>query len=374
MTEPIESTPAISLAEQGFAMPVEWHPHTATWAAWPHNPKTWPKNLEAAQEEFLELVAAIADDEPVMLMCSGEAQVDQFLSINSRRSTKLTNVKIVDIPTNDAWARDYAPTFLVNGETNELLGLDWRYNAWGGKYPPFDLDQQASKRICDHIVKVKPELGPGCSHHKMDFCIEGGAIEMGTGGMVLCTKSCALAPNRNRKVTEAGIERMFFDHLAATSVVWLAGDAITGDDTDGHIDQLARCTPGGAILYAWFDDDADPQHALLEGNLADLKRGLELLGKDNDLVPLPIPDPITLEGQRLPASYCNFYITNKKVIVPQFGQPTDQDAIRIIAEQFPDRDTIGLNSANIAYGQGSFHCLTKQQPQVVQEVFEAQAT
>ena len=328
-------------------MPTEWHAHAATWMAWPHNLETWPKNIEAAQQEFLELAAAIADDEPVMLMCSGEAQIDQFLSINSQRSEKLGNVKIVDIPTNDAWARDYEPTFLINCETNELLGLDWRYNAWGGKYPPFDLDQEVSKRICEHIVKVKPELGPGCSHHKMEFCIEGGVIEMGAGGMVLCTKSCALAQNRNRNATEEKIERMFYDHLAATSVIWLAGDAITGDDTDGHIDQLARCTPSGAILYAWFEDETDPQHALLEGNMNDLQRGLKHLGKTNDLVPLPIPEPITLHGQRLPASYCNFYITNKKVIVPQFGQPTDQNAIRIISEHFPEHDTIGLESTNI---------------------------
>lgn len=364
MTEPTESVSTITLAEQGFLMPPEWYPHTATWMAWPHNAETWPENLKEAQQEYLELVAAISDDEPVMLLCSGEAALDQFLSAVSQRGGRLTNVQIVDIPTNDAWARDYAPTFVVNRETNEQIGIDWFYNAWGGKYPPFDLDQKAAMRICEHIVKVKPELGPGCSHQKMEFCIEGGAIEISDSGVVMCTQSCALDPNRNRHVDETKVERFLIDNLGASSVVWLAGDAITGDDTDGHIDQLARFTPSGSVLYAHCQDEADPQHELLEGNRQDMERGFRRIGQAVNLVPLPLPDPIQLHGQRLPASYCNFYITNRKVIVPQFGQPADNEAIKIIAEHFSDREVIGLPSLNLSFGQGSFHCLTQQQPEI----------
>ena len=338
-------------------MPPEWHPHVATWMAWPHNLKTWPENLPAAQTEFLDLVAAIADDEPVMLMCSGEQQLDQFLSAVSQRATRLTNVQIVDISTNDAWARDYAPTFVINRETNEQIGIDWFYNAWGGKYPPFDLDQKAARHICDHIVKLKPQLGPGCSHQKIDFCIEGGAIEINHAGVLLCTKSCALDPKRNQKISEAKVERVFLDNLGVSAVIWLAGDAITGDDTDGHIDQLARFTPSGSVLYAYCQDESDPQHALLEGNLQDLQRGFKILGQDVDLVPLPLPEAIQLYGQRLPASYCNFYITNAKVIVPQFGQASDKEAMRIIQEHFPNRSVVGLPSTNLGYGQGSFPLL-----------------
>ncbi len=345
-------------------MPPEWHPHVATWMSWPHNQKTWPQNLEAAQTEYLELVAAIAEDEPVMLMCSGEEKLDQFLSTVSKRSGRLTNVQIVDIPTNDAWARDYAPTFVINWETNEQIGIDWFYNAWGGKYPPFDLDQNVSKLICEQIVKAKPNLGPGCSHQKMEFCIEGGAIEINQAGVVLCTKSCALDPKRNSKISEGKVERLLSDTLGASSVIWLAGGVITGDDTDGHIDQLARFTPSGAVLYAHCLDESDAQHAILAANLQDLQSGFKLLGQDVDLIPLPLPEPIKLHGQRLPASYCNFYITNGKVIVPQFGQASDAAAIRVIEEQFPGRTVIGLPSLNLAYGLGSFHCLTQQQPEI----------
>ena len=364
MNESQESVSTISLADQGFLMPPEWYPHVATWMAWPHNAETWPENLIEAQHEYIELVAAISDDEPVMLLCSGEESLDQFLSAVSQRSSRLTNVHVVDIPTNDAWARDYAPTFVVNRDTNEQIGIDWFYNAWGGKYPPFDLDQKVSKSICDQIVKVKPKLGPGCSHQKMDFCIEGGAIEISEFGVVLCTKSCALDPKRNHKIDEEKVERVLLENLGGSSVVWLAGDAITGDDTDGHIDQLARFTPSGSVLHAHCLDQTDPQHDLLEGNRQDLERGFSHIGQNINLVPLPLPEPIQLHGQRLPASYCNFYITNRKVIVPQFGQPSDAEAIKIIAEHFPNRDVIGLPSVNLAYGQGSFHCLTQQQPQI----------
>lgn len=364
MNDTSKSSLSISLAEQGFSMPPEWHPHAATWMAWPHNTETWPENLEATQHEYIELVAAIADDEPVMLMCSGESSIDQFLTVVSSRSQKLSNVTIVDIPTNDAWARDYAPTFVINPETNEQIGIDWLYNAWGGKYPPFDLDQLVTKRVCEQIVKAKPDLGPGCAHHVMNLCLEGGAIEIGANHVVLCTKSCALNPNRNPKMSTAKLDRLFTDHLGASATIWLTGDAITGDDTDGHIDQLARFTPSGTVLYAWCNDESDSQYHLLEGNFEDLKRGFQLLGKPTDLVPLPIPAPIKLHGQRLPASYCNFYITNRKVIVPQFDQPQDVEALKVIAEHFPNREVVGLPSTNISYGLGSFHCLTQQQPRI----------
>lgn len=345
-------------------MPPEWYPHQATWMAWPHNISTWPENLEAAQSEYIELVAAIAEDEPVMLMCHGDSQIDQFLNAVGRRPQKLTNVHIVDIPTNDAWTRDYAPTFVTNRETQEQIGIDWRYNAWGGKYPPYDLDQLVPKHICQHIVKSKPQLGPGCAHQKMEFCIEGGAIEINEQGTVLCTRSCALDPKRNRRVTESRVERLFQDTLGASQIVWLSADAIAGDDTDGHIDQLARFTPSGSILYAYGTDSSDPQYDLLDANLQELKQGVAAIGTDVELVPLHLPEPIQLFGQRLPASYCNFYITNAKVIVPQFGQPSDERAIGTIQEHFPKRQVIGLPSTQLAFGQGSFHCLTQQQPVV----------
>jgi agmatine deiminase len=336
----------------GYRMPAEWQPQAATWVAWPHNTDTWPHNLAEAQQEFVTFVTTIARCQKVFVLSGGPALQ------HARKSLPVhdPNVILIDIPTNDAWARDYAPTFVVEESSGQLVAIDWIYNAWGGKYPPFDLDQRVAERIAGHL-KI------ACV--SSDLCFEGGAIEINESGVLLSTKSCALDPNRNKDRTLQQIERTLADHLGADSIIWLAGDAIDGDDTDGHIDQLARFADDRTIVYAWSDDANDPQLAGLQKNLEDLKSGLAAIERsDTRLIPLPLPEPVFFHGYRIPASYCNFLITNQQVIVPQFGVTADEQAIEILKPLFRDREVIGLPSLHLSVGLGSFHCLSQQQPNI----------
>lgn len=334
-----------------LVMPAEWFPHEATWLSWPRNHDTWPKNLEQAQAEFVLLAQAIAADEPVRVMAGAGAD----FAVATRALQHIANLQIIPVQTNDAWARDYAPTFVIDKDNAELVAVDWFYNAWGGKYPPFEDDQKVAAAVAAHV---------GARHLPVDLCLEGGAIEVDEEGTLFCTRSCAFDPNRNPDLTHAEIERRIVEAIGAQRVIWLTGDALIGDDTDGHIDQLARCTPGGRILYAWTDDENDPQHAGLAQNLADLEAGLKAHGLARELIPLPLPSPVFVNDVQIPACYCNFYITNGSVIVPTFAAPQDDIAAQIIGAQFPGRKLLQSPSVNLTVGLGSFHCLTQQQPRI----------
>ncbi|MEZ6096959.1 MAG: agmatine deiminase family protein [Pirellulaceae bacterium] len=340
-----------SSSEFRFRMPEEWARHAATWLSWPRNGDTWPNNLAAAQQEFVELVRAIAAFEPVKVMAGKDFDFDQA----TRALANISNVDVVPIQTNDAWARDYAPTFVVDREHGQLAAVDWFYNAWGGKYPPFDDDQKVTEKVAQHL---------GCQHTRVDLCLEGGAVEVDELGTLFCTKTCAFDEHRNPGLSPAEIEQRIMEAIGATQAVWLHGDALVGDDTDGHIDQLARCAPGGVILFAWTDDQTNEQYGGLAQNRNDLTSGLANLALEKTLVPLPIPDPVMMFDVQIPACYCNFYITNGGVIVPTFGAKQDDEAARIIGEHFPNHELVQCPSANLTVGLGSFHCLTQQQPAI----------
>lgn len=336
---------------QRYRMPAEWEPHAAIWLAWPDNKDTWPENLVAAQLEFTALAHSLAEFVPVHVMVN-----ESSLGVAKRNLIRpdTANVFLIDIATNDAWVRDYGPTFVIDQEM-QLVALNWHYNAWGGKYPPFDLDQVVGKKIAD---------GQGLQCLDPELCFEGGAVETNGQGIVLSTRSCAGDENRNADVSAeqrlAAFEAAFEKYLGANSTVWLPGNAVAGDDTDGHIDQLARFVNETTVVYAW-SKESDPQHEALRANLVTLKQGLENLGEFK-LFPLMIPEPINAFGRRLPASYCNFLITNELVIVPQFGVPEDAAAVETIKSFFDERYVIGLPSRNISVGLGSFHCLSQQVP------------
>ncbi len=331
-------------------MPAEWERQAAIWFSWPHNLETWPHNLAAAQNEFVELVTMIAPTQPVFVMAAGDE-----LQAAEERLGSISNMTLVSIPTNDAWARDYCPTFVIDSN-NQLVAINWHYNAWGGKYPPFDEDQKVAKRVADYLgIQC---ISPG-------FCFEGGAIEVNDDAVLLCTRSCAFDPNRNPNVSLAQVEKLLRDHLGVRALIWLSGDAIEGDDTDGHIDQLARFTDRQTIVYAWSDDPGDLQSPGLTQNLDDLKSELNAVELGHyRLIPLPIPGPIEYCERRIPASFCNFLITNELVLVPQFGVPEDLKAIDILKPLFPTRRVIGSPSKNLSVGLGSFHCLSQQQPAI----------
>ncbi len=355
-----------TLTQQGYHMPPEWHPHAATWVAWPHNEETWPVNLREAQGEFLTLVSTIAQDEPVIIIAPQRCHTALRSALRIMPKSIAENVWLQNIATNDAWARDYAPTFVINPSTKELAAIDWHYNSWGGKYPPYDDDQKVAEQIARHIPShVRPQSG--CRYIRESLCAEGGALEINENGVLLCAISSVVDPNRNPDLSLELIEQKLASNLGTTQIVWLSGDtlvgpAILGDDTDAHIDQLARFTPEGSIVHAWTDDHNDPQFNALQRNREDLETGLRNAGLRYQLVPLPLPDPVEFGGSRLPASYCNFYITNRSVIVPQFDRPQDKLALEKLRPLFPDRRIVGLPSTNLSVGLGSFHCLTQQQP------------
>ncbi len=347
-------------ASTGFVMPAEWHLHAGTWLSWPHNSDTWPANLADAQFEFLQLIRAIASVEPVVINLSNDQQSDELTQQFKQLDMLGLPIWFQNIPTNDAWIRDYGPTFVKSDK--QLLAIDWKYNAWGGKYPPFEHDQQVVVRIVNSMPPHFQGESP-VQRFESILCLEGGAIEIDDRGLLLCTKSCGLDPHRNELQSLDSIERELKGCLGAKDIIWLTGDALIGDDTDGHIDQLARFVPG-KILYAWTNDRNDSQYSALELNRDDLMAGLKRLKLDYELVPLLLPDPVEFNGVRLPASYCNFYITNQSVIVPQFDRPQDRSAVEILARMFPERSVFGLPSTHLNVGLGSFHCLTQQQPAV----------
>ena len=331
--------------DETFSMPAEWQPHAATWLSWPHNADTWSQNLELAQAEFRQLVEAIAQFEPVNLLVGG---VDaKHVRCDS------PNVHLIPIATNDAWARDYAPTF-AKSSSGKLKSVDWFYNAWGGKYPPFDLDQKVAERVAKHLE---------IENIKVDLCLEGGALEINSKGTLITTRSCTLAKNRNPDATQQSVDTIFREHLGAKNIIWLPGDAIEGDDTDGHIDQLARFTDDHTIVHAWTVNEDDPRRPAIARNIDALKSAMATIDPNCRFVALPIPDPIHYCDLVVPASYCNFLIVNGAVIVPQFGQSdADASAIAILQEQFPNHEIVPSPSKNLAVGLGSFHCLSQQQP------------
>jgi agmatine deiminase len=264
----------------------------------------------------------------------------------------LPNVTLHDIPTNDAWTRDHGPTFLAGPPGAAPALVHWGYNAWGGKYPPFDQDQQVPRRIADELRFRRYEPG---------IVLEGGAVDPNGLGSLLTTEQCLLNPNRNPQLSPAEIEQYLADYLAARHVIWL-GEGIAGDDTDGHIDELARFVAPRTVVAAVEDDPADVNYRPLRDNLQRLRAATDEQGRPLEIVTLPMPRPIFQGEQRLPACYLNFYIANGLVVAPQFDDPADQVVLQTLAELFPGRRVRGLRAVELSWGLGAFHCITQQQP------------
>jgi len=283
-------------AALGYRWPAEWEPHAATWLSWPHNVETWPGMFDRIPARFTAFVQAIAEFEPVHVLAGGAGPRGDA----SRHVGRSHNVTLHDIPTNDAWCRDHGPTFLVRdapaagseSDLDEPLALiDWQYNAWGGKYPPFDLDNKVPARIATEL---------GCRRFAVDVVLEGGAIDGNGQGTVLTTASCLLNPNRNPRSSREDFERLLADYLAARHVIWLARGELAGDDTDGHIDQLARFVGPRTVVAAVASDTADENAAPLRENLAQLRSTTDHDGAALEVVPLPLPPPKFHDGQHHP--------------------------------------------------------------------------
>lgn len=341
--------------QQGYFFPAEFAKHDATWLSWPHKEASWPGKIEAIYPVYAEFIKRVAEGEKVNINVLNEAMKQKALGHLQQVGADVGNVQFFMHPTNDAWCRDHGPAFLINPQAaQKKIIVDWGYNAWGGKYPPFDLDDNIPTLIAQHYNV--PVVYPG-------IVMEGGSVEFNGRGTLLTTRACLLNENRNPHLTQEQIETYLRNYYGVDHILWL-GDGIVGDDTDGHIDDLTRFVNADTVVTVVEEDKNDENYTLLQENLHALHRLRLEDGKQLNVVELPMPGAVVYDDMRLPASYANFYISNKYVVVPTFRDKNDDRALDILQKCFPDRKVIGLDSVDIIWGLGSFHCLSQQEPAV----------
>ena len=348
LTADLVATPA----SRGYRLPAEWAPHEATWLSWPHNRDSWPGVFAGVEPAMVEFVRALAECESVfvnVLDADHERHVRDLLAA----AVPPERLRLFRFPTNDAWARDHGAIFVTNSKAAEpRLAVDFDYNAWGGKYPPYELDRLIGRQMAEALgVPLYPQPG---------IVLEGGSIEVDGEGALLTTEQCLLNPNRNPTLKRPDIERLLRDSFGVREILWL-GLGIEGDDTDGHIDDLTRFVAPGAVVTVMEPNRADPNHTPLTANRR-LLDTLRVAGKSLTVVELPMPTPQYLGDQRLPASYANFYIANGAVLVPTFGCPADDAACEILRDCFPGRRVVTIDCRVLIAGLGALHCLTQQVP------------
>ncbi|HTM09445.1 MAG TPA: agmatine deiminase family protein [Verrucomicrobiae bacterium] len=336
----------------GYRMPAEWTPHEATWLSWPHNRDTWPEQLEVIKDVWARMVGAISPGERVFLLVNDAAEKKEAADRLVRFGARMENVHFLEIPTVDVWMRDYGPTFVTRKGAAPLAFNDWIFNGWGNKYESYADDDRVAKAI-GGLFNL-----PVFTH---DIVLEGGSIEVNGAGTCLTTEQCLLNPNRNPHLSRGELEIFLKDNLGVDHILWL-GDGIVGDDTDGHIDDIARFVDAETIVCAVEDDPHDENYRPLQENLERLKGLRDQNGSKLDVVPLPMPGKIGYAGTRLPASYANFYIANVAVLVPTYDHANDRRACGIIGELFPDRRIVPIPSTEVVIGLGAMHCVTQQQP------------
>ncbi len=342
-----------SLKELGYYFPAEFAPHEATWLSWPHKEASWPGKIDTIYPYYSRFVKYLTLSEKVRINITDETMQAFATGHLERAGVNLSQVEFFLHPTNDAWCRDHGPAFLINplAEQKKVI-VDWNYNAWGNKYPPFDQDDVIPTLIAKHFNL--PVYHPG-------IVMEGGSVEFNGKGTVLTSTCCLLNPNRNQHLGQAEIEQYLYDYYGMEQVLWV-DEGIVGDDTDGHIDDTIRFVNEDTVLTVIEENKQDENYGLLQTNLAQLKQMRLLNGKQLNIVELPMPDAVMYEDQRLPASYANFYISNKHVIVPTYQCDKDDKALQIIAACFKNREVVGIDSTDIIWGLGSFHCLSQQEP------------
>lgn len=344
---------ALRVRLRGYRMPAEWEPHRATYLVWPHNPETWPGKFAPVPGAFAKIAAGLSHFEQVRLLLRDEQIARQAEEMLAAAGAELARTERRVIATNDSWVRDFGPTFVVpRAGGGEPLAIDWRFNSWGGKYPGAELDDAIPHRLAETY---------GFEVVDAPIVLEGGSIDCNGRGSLLVTESCLLNPNRNGGLSRAGIEQWLGAFLGAHNVLWLGG-GIAGDDTDGHVDDIARFVAPDAIVAVTEDDPADENYRVLRDNLNRLQAMRDQDGRPFRIQTLPMPPALYYEGQRLPASYANFHIANGAVLVPTFDCPTDQAALAILARLFPDRKVLGFPCRDLVWGLGAIHCLSQQHP------------
>jgi agmatine deiminase len=337
-------------AALGYRMPAEWEPHAATWLSWPRREGiSFPDSFDRVLVALRAMVQALIESEQLCInVCNGAHEAEAQSVLHGLPMERITFYRI---PTNEPWCRDHGPIFLTRDADSKLAIVDWDYNAWGNKYPPFNLDEVVPTRVAE-ILDV-PVFYPR-------MILEGGAIDVNGAGALLTTESCLLNQNRNPNLSRGEIEQRLRDYLGVRDILWL-GDGIAGDDTDGHVDDLARFVSERTVVAVVEEDPDDENYQALQENLARLRE--MKIGKDNiEIITLPMPKKIVREGLRLPASYANFYIANSCLLVPTFADSADQVALSTLRTCFPHRLVIGIDCRELIWGLGTFHCLTQQQP------------
>ncbi|GAC1538427.1 MAG: agmatine deiminase family protein [Myxococcales bacterium] len=350
-----------SPARLGYRMPAEWEPHAATWIAWPHEREDWPGKFEPIPWVFGEVVRALVPGERVRILVNDPGHEEGARALLGRVGVDLSRVDLVRIRTDRVWTRDSCPLFVRDAAGTVAL-TNWKFNGWA-KYENHLNDDAINDQLAERrgLRQWKPVAGEGAQARRL--VLEGGSVDVNGAGALLTTEECLLSPvqARNPGVSRADLERALCDNLGVRKVLWL-GDGIEGDDTHGHVDDLARFTDARTVAIASEPDPRDPNHARLADNRARPAAMTDQDGRPLRVVELPMPAPVLLDGVRLPASYANFYVGNAAVIVPTFNDPHDRLALSILAGLFPGRRVVGIHALDLVWGLGTLHCMTQQQP------------
>src|SRR5262245_18317236 len=338
-------------------MPAEWEPHAATWLAWPHARADWPGKFATIPWVYVEVVRHLVGSERVRILVDDAAAERGARALLGRAGVDLTRVDFFRVPTDRSWTRDFCPLF-VRGPTGPPPLVNWKFNGWA-KYANHRRDDAVPDRLARALRR--PQWKPIVDGRRV--VLEGGSIDVNGCGTLLITEECLhdTVQARNPGLTSGEVERILGEYLGVTKVLWL-GRGIAGDDTHGHVDDLARFVDPRTVVLAVEDDPADANHAPLRDNHERLARMTDQDGAPLRVVPLPMPAPLHLDGQRLPATYANFYIGNTVVLVPTFNDTHDRDALGILASLFPTRQVIGIHAVDLVWGLGTLHCMTQQEP------------
>jgi len=340
-----------------YLMPAEWETHAGTWIAWPHQRADWPGKFGPIPWVYAEIVRHLAERETVHILVQSPLARERVKDILKRTGVDPQSVKLHPFRTNRCWARDFGPIFVRDAAGSRTI-LDWKYNAWA-KYDNWQRDNAVPGKVASALAlpSVQPTLDG------REIVLEGGSIEVNGNGLMLTTEECLLSEiqARNPGVSREDLEGVFRRYLGIEKVLWL-DEGIVGDDTHGHIDDLARFVDPTTVVIASESNEADDNYTPLRENLERLRGMTDLAGNRLNVVPLPMPDPVVFRGQRLPASYANFYIANGVVLVPTFNAPQDREALGILAEVFPGRKVVGIHCVDLVWGLGTLHCMTQQEP------------
>ena len=340
---------------EGFRMPAEWAPQEAVWLAWPHNTETFGKYLPEVQKVYLELMRVVSSGQNVQLCVRNTKEKSLVQAHLKDAKISCKNIRFHELPTVDVWIRDYGPTFLISVHSPPQLALiDWEFNAWGNKYPELKVDSQIPQLMNTSLQCIRFQPG---------IVLEGGSIDINGEGTLLTTEQCLLHPNRNAHLSRNELEHILKEYFNVSKILWLQY-GIVGDDTDGHIDDVARFINPTTILCAYEEDTTDDNYLALHANYMKLCKMTTAKEQPLNIIKLPMPSKVELHGIRLPASYLNFFIGNEVVVVPIFEDYHDALALKILQNLFPKREVIGINSKTLVYGLGSFHCITQQQPKI----------